>query len=298
LYKSFAQLREDLDETKPRVLVAAAAHEAHTLEALSQASKEMPMSVILVGNKQKIMEIIGQHNTPIKNVEIIEADSDEDCARTAVRLVRDGRGNVLMKGALQTGTLLKAALDSENGIRSTGTMSHIALVETPAYHKLVAITDGGMIPHPTLEQKVGIVKNVVEMFNALGNPMPKIAALAASESVSDKLPETKDAMLLQQMVENKEIENCILEGPMSFDLAVSKESAAIKGVDSKISGDVDAFVVPDISTGNVMTKALLYWGNAQMAGCVWGAKAPIVLVSRGASSQEKLFSIMLALRVS
>ena len=177
-------------------------------------------------------------------------------------------------------------------------MSHISVLEVPNYNKLVAISDGGMIPYPTFEQKVDIIENAVDLFHKLGVKTPYVAALAAVEAVSDKMPDTLDALKLHEMSKNNEIKDCIIEGPISFDLAVSKEAAFIKGYNKEITGNVDIMFVPNIVAGNIMIKTSLYWANAKMAGCVLGAQVPIVLSSRSASASEKELSILLCLAIS
>jgi phosphate butyryltransferase len=296
MFSDFSQLQNSLSSESPRTLVVAAAHDKHTLEAVFDAVKAMPMKYILVGDKIKIETISKQLGVTLAPSEIIEARDDEACARLSIECIRQGKGNALMKGLIETGTLLKAALDKEQGIRGTGTMSHLAILEVPAYHKLIGVTDGGMLPHPTLAQKADIARNAIEFFHRLGSLKPNVAVLAASETQSDKMPETKDAIMLTQMCIDGELGACNLEGPLSFDIAVSKESAKIKKHPSGISEDVDILLMPSVATGNIFCKGLLYWGGAKMAGCVLGAKVPIVLVSRGASAEEKLFSIMLCLK--
>ena len=296
MYRNFEELKNSLSTDAPKTMVVASAHDKHTLEAVYGAVKSLPMKYILVGVRDKIMEISGELGVTPNSEDILDAADDAECAVKSVKLIREGRGNVLMKGLIETGTLLKAALDKENGIRGTGTMSHLAILEVPGYHKLVGVTDGGMIPHPDLAQKADIIRNAVELFQRLGIKKPNVAALAAAEAVSDKMPETKDAAELQAMCERGELGECAVEGPLSFDIAVCKESAAIKKHPGKITGEVDIFAVPAVATGNILCKGLIYWGGAKMAGCVLGAKVPIVLVSRGATAEEKLFSIMLCLK--
>ncbi|MCL2201409.1 MAG: phosphate acyltransferase [Oscillospiraceae bacterium] len=296
MYQNFEKLQNSLTESCPKTLVVAAAHDAHTLEAVYAAADCLPMKYILVGDKSKIIEISHELGRSPEDADIIGAADDAQCARHAVELIRSGRGNVLMKGLIETGTLLKAALDKEHGIRGTGTMTHLAVLEVPGYHKLISITDGGMLPHPSLDQKADIIRNAVGFYNKLGIENPQIAALCASESVSEKMPETVDAQQLMEMSRRGELGRCIVEGPLSFDIAVDRASAAIKKHPSEISGEADILLVPCVATGNILAKSLLYWSGAKMAGCVLGAGVPIVLVSRGASAEEKLFSIMLCLK--
>ena len=294
MFKNFSELNSKMIE-KPRTIVVAAAHDGNTLEAIYNASGVYDFRYILVGNREKIISTSSKLGFSPKKEDIVDGTDDNDCAVTAVDLIRNGHGDVLMKGILETGTLLKAVLNKESGIRGSGTLSHLAMLEVPGYKKLVGITDGGMIPNPDLSLKADIVKNAATFFNSCGYKCPKIAALCASETISEKMQETVDASKLQTMCENKQLGDCLLEGPVSFDIAVSRESASIKGFSSEISGDTDILLVPNISTGNVLVKSLIYWANARMAGIVIGAKTPIILVSRAASAEEKLLSIMLSI---
>ncbi|MDR2167916.1 MAG: phosphate butyryltransferase [Clostridiales bacterium] len=216
-------------------------------------------------------------------------------AAEAVSLIKEGRGDVLMKGGIATGDLLKAVVNRENGIGLGGLMSHIAAFECPNYHKLLFITDGGMVPNPDLEQKAQILTNALRFMRSLGYNNPKVAALAAAESVNPKMPETAEAAELMRRAAAGEFGACTLEGPISFDLAISPESAALKGYESQISGKTDLMLTPNIAAGNILGKTLIYLANSTMAGCILGAKVPIILTSRGATTQEKLLSLALAL---
>lgn len=295
MFRDFQELQGSLATGAPNTLVVVAAHDAHTLQAVYSAEKELPMRYILVGDRQKIMEISAEIGYSPDVDDIVDGGDNADCARKAVELIRQGRGDVLMKGILETDTLLKAVLDKQTGVRGTGTISHLAILEIPGYHKLLGVTDGGMIPNPDLTQKADIVRNTVSFYKRLGVNELKVAALTASESVSAKMPETLDAAELQAMCTRGELGNCTLEGPLSFDISISRDAAILKGHPSRISGETDVLLVPNIVTGNVLCKGLLYWGGAKMAGCVLGAMVPIVLVSRGATAEEKFTSIMLCL---
>jgi phosphate butyryltransferase len=296
MFRNFEDLRNTLTAESPKTLVVAAADDKHTLEAVFEAVDTFPMKYILVGNKESIIEISKDLGKTIDEGDILDAKDELECAKKSIDAIRKGDGDVLMKGLIETGTLLKAVLNKEEGIRGTGTMSHLAVLEVQGYQKLIGVTDGGLIPYPTLEQKADIIRNGVGFYHGLGEPCPKVAALAASESVSEKMPETLDGAKLQEMCADGQLGECTVEGPLSFDIAVSKESAAIKKHPSKVTGEVDILLAPSIATGNVLCKGLLYWGGAKMAGCVLGAKVPIVLVSRGATAEEKLLSIMLCLK--
>ena len=293
MFKSFKELSNKM-KSGSRTLIVSAAHDVSTLEAVFAAESELNIKYILVGNREMILSLSSSLGKSLNDDAVVDGTDDTDCAHLSVELIRKGMGNALMKGTLDTGTLMKAVLDRESGIRGSGTLSHLAIIETPGYHKLIGVTDGGMIAHPTLLQKADIARNAAAFFQSIGYERPKIAALCALESVNPKIRETVEAAELQEMCRNGEIENCLMEGPLSFDIAVSRESASIKGFSSEISGDTDILLVPDITVGNVMVKALIYWAGAKMAGCILGANVPIVLTSRGASAEEKLLSIMLS----
>jgi len=294
MYKNLKELSDHIT-MKPKTLIVAAAHDMDTLKAVYSASKKFRMRYILVGDREKIISFTSQLGYTPDNTTIIDCKEDAECAEKAVALIRQGTGGALMKGIIETGILLKAVLNKENGIRGTGTLSHLAILEPPEYHKLIGITDGGMIPNPTPDQKRDIVINAVKYYRSIGYEDPKIAALCASETINPKIQETVDAAELQDMCRKGDLGICTLEGPLSFDIAISKESAQKKGVTSEISGDTDIFLVPNITVGNVLAKGIIYWAKAKMAGCILGAQVPIVLTSRGASDEEKLYSIMMSL---
>ncbi len=297
-YRNFDDLQRKILKDENKTIVIAAAHDKHTLEALFDAMEKIPLDYILVGDEERIFKIAESLGKEVLKERVFNSKSDEESAFKAVELIREGIGDVLMKGMLQTATLLKAVANRETGISKGDIMSHIAVVESPAYHKLLFITDGGMCPHPDVEQKEGIVKNAISFLKGLGYEKPYIAALCAVETVSDKMQETLDARDLEERSKKGDFGPCILEGPLSIDIAISKESASIKGIESEVSGNADILLCDCISTGNILTKGLIYLGGAHMAGCVVGAQVPIVLVSRGASAEEKRLSIMLSLAVN
>lgn len=199
-----------------------------------------------------------------------------------------------MKGKIQTADLLRAVVNKENGLRTGKVMSHIVIHEIPTYHKLLAVTDGGMMMYPNLDEKKQIIENAVSTFLALGYENPKVAVLAAVETVNPKMQESVDADMLKKMNIKGEIKNCIVEGPISYDLTMSKESASIKGFVSPVTGEADIIVVPNITVGNILGKSLVYSAGAKMAGFIVGAKVPIVLTSRGSTSEEKYLSLALS----
>ncbi len=293
--KNFDELIRKVANYKEKKKVAVvAAHDEHTLEAVFKAKEDGVVEPILIGRKDKIKEILDKHNFALSDEFIIDIEDESQAAYKAVELVNENKANSIMKGKIQTADLLKAVVDKERGIRTGRLMTHFAVLEVPTYHKLLAITDGGMVMYPTLEQKKGIIQNAVDVLLSLGYEKPKVAVLAAVEKVNPKMPETVDAAELKKMAESGEITNCIVEGPISYDIAMNRESAEIKGFDSPVVEDVDVLIPPNIATGNILAKALIYSGNAKMAGIIVGAKVPIILTSRGSSSEEKYLSIVLA----
>lgn len=294
VYKNFHELIKKVQESdvKKRVAVVAAQDE-HTLEAVFKAREDNIVEPILVGDKDRIKEILDILKIDFNDENIVEAEDDKEAAVKAVELVNNNKVDFIMKGKIQTGDLLKAVVDKEKGLRTGKIMSHIALHELPGYHKLLAMTDGGMMMYPELEDKKKILENAVEAFKSMGYVRPKVAVLAAVENVNPKMPETVDAAALKTMNQEGILKDCIVEGPISYDLVMSKESAKIKGFESQVSEDADILLVPNITVGNILGKSLVYSAKAKMAGFIVGAKVPIVLTSRGSSAEEKYLSLAL-----
>lgn len=294
-FKNFKELIESVQNAgSTKRVVVAAAQDEHTLEAVFQARKDNIVEPILVGNKEKIKEIIDRLNEDLDEASIIDTLDDAAAAAKAVELINDNKADFIMKGKIQTADLLRAVVNKEKGLRTGNVMSHIAIHEIPNYHKLLAVTDGGMMMYPEVNEKKQIIENAVNTFLAMGYDEPKVAVLAAVENVNPKMPETVDAYKLKEMNKNGEIKNCIVEGPISYDLTMSKESAEIKGFSSPVTGDADILVVPNITAGNLLGKSLIYSAGAKMAGFIVGAKVPIVLTSRGATSEEKYLSLVIS----
>lgn len=293
--KNFAQL---IDQVKGypsmKRMVIAAAGEEHTLEAALHARKEGIARPILVGDKAKILEILAQLGEEVPQEDIYDAADNVEAAAKAVELVREGKGDFLMKGYLDTSVILKAVVNKETGLGQGKTMSHFTMFEIPGYHKILVAVDGGMIPYPTLEQKKDIIENSVGVLRAYGYENPKVGVLACVEKVNPKMPETVEAAELARMNKEGEIAGCIVEGPISYDCAMDAEIAKLKGYESQVSGDVDVLVVPNIHAGNILGKTYTVTCKARMAGFIVGAKCPIVLTSRGSSADEKYMSIVVS----
>ena len=295
---NFEDLRKCVGSAEPKPVAVACAHDGHTLEAVLRAAQEGILRYILIGHADEILSAGRTLGCEIAPATVINADADEDAARIAVELIRDGKADFLQKGLMQTATILKAVVNKQTGIGIGRPMSHVALLEIPGYAKLLGVTDGGMMPNPDLEGKKAIVRNAVEMFHALGYEEPLLSALCAAENVSPKIIETVDAAALKQAALDGEFGRCILEGPISLDLALDAESAKIKGYESPVTGKTDILVVPSMSAGNIMVKALIEFAGAKMAGVVIGAKCPIALNSRSASFEEKYNSLLVCALMS
>jgi phosphate butyryltransferase len=247
-----------------------------------------------VGDKTKIIELLSKLNAEVHDQDIYDVPDDDEAARKAVELIHEGKGDFLMKGKLETAQMLKPVVNKESGLGTGGLMSNFVIFQAPRYHKLLVVTDGGMVTYPTLEQKKAIIENTVATLKALGYKQPKIGVLAAVEKLNPKMPETVDADALRRMNAEGEIKDCIVEGPISLDLALDPEAATIKGYESPVAGDADALIVPNIHTGNALGKSIILLGGGRMANFIVGAKVPIVLASRASSSEEKYLSLMVA----
>jgi len=284
--------------TSPRRVVVAAADSEHALEAVLRARKDSIGKPILTGHKAEILKILSKLGADVPAQDIYDVPDAEEAAQKAVALIREGRGDFLMKGKLETAQMLKPVVNKETGLGMGRLMSNFVIFQTPRYHKLLVVIDGGMVTYPTLEQKKAIIESTVETLKALGYKNPRIGVLAAVEKLNPKMPETVDADALRRMNAEGVIQDCIVEGPISLDLALDPEAVAIKGYKSPVAGDADALIVPNIHTGNALGKSILLFGGGRMANFIVGAKVPIVLTSRASSSEEKYLSLMVAAMVS
>lgn len=275
-------------------LAVAAAQDSEVLGAVLKAAEMGLIVPILVGDRAKIEEICALEALTLGEARIIDEPDLEAAAQISVRMVRDREADFLMKGLIETSILLKAVLNRDYGLRTDSQLSHVMLYDVPAYHKLLLLTDGGMNIEPTLAEKAMILRNALDASRALGMRTVKVACLAAKEKVNDKMPATVDAKALENMSREGAFgDDAIVEGPLAFDLAVSKEAAQIKGFKSNVAGDADVLLVPNIEVGNGIGKALTYLAGAASAGVIMGAKVPVVLVSRADTAEVKLYSIAL-----
>ncbi|WP_300281847.1 bifunctional enoyl-CoA hydratase/phosphate acetyltransferase [Peptacetobacter sp.] len=283
----------NLKESKQKpILSVAAAHDEEVLLAVKDACKMNIIKAILIGDEKKIREISKKINFDLSEVEIINEVDLKLCAEKAVKLVSSKKADYVMKGLLDTSIILKEVLNKEYGLRTDSLLSHVMIYEVPNYHKLLILTDGGMNIDPDVPQKKKIIENAIKAGKSLGIDTLKVACLAAKEKVNPKMKRTVDADELKNMNQQGMFgKNIIVEGPIAFDLAISKQACRIKGYESEVGGDADILLVPNIETGNGIGKALTYMANAKSAGIIMGAKSPIVLVSRADTHESKLYSI-------
>ena len=292
MIKRLNDILDNLKGEEKIILSVAAAEDKEVLQAIKDAVEKDIIEPILIGDENKIKLLSGHIGFNLSGIKIINSNSIEESAKTAVKLVSTKKADFVMKGILDTSILLKSVLNKEYGLRTDSLLSHVMIYELENYHKLLLLTDGGMNISPDYDQKEKILKNSVQAAKALGMDIVKVACLAAKEKVNPKMEATIHGDLLQRACkEGKFGKNVIVEGPLAFDLAVSKEASEIKGFKSEVSGDADILLAPTIEVGNGIGKSFTYMANAKSAGVNMGAKAPIVLVSRADSAESKLYSI-------
>ena len=269
--------------------------EASALAGAIEAASLGLITPILVGPAAKIREIASKNAIDLGTARIVDVPHSHASAARAVALVREGEAELLMKGSLHTDELLGAVVARETGLRTGRRISHVFLMDVPTYHKVLVVTDAAINIAPALEDKVDICQNAIDLAISLGFERPKVAILAAVETVTSKMQATVDAACLCKMAERGQITNALLEGPLAFDNAISKEAARTKGIRSEVAGDPDILLVPDLEAGNILAKQLTFLANADSAGIVLGARVPIILTSRADSVRSRSASCAVAM---
>jgi phosphate acetyltransferase len=249
---------------------------------------------ILVGPAATIREIAKAKGIDLGSTEIVDVSGSQASAAKAVALVREGKAELLMKGSLHSDEVLGAVIARETGLRTGRRLSHVFLMDVPTYHKVLLITDAAINIAPTLEDKVDICQNAIDLARTFGVERPKVAILAAVETVNSKMPATLDAAALCKMAERGQIKGGMLDGPLAFDNAISREAAKMKGITSEVAGDPDILLAPDLEAGNMMAKQLSFLANADSAGLVLGARVPVILTSRADSLRSRIASCAVA----
>ena len=295
MIKKLDDLFAVLKARQSKRLVVAFANDVHSISAVSKAVDMGIVEATLVGNRELIKTVCSKENINIRKFEIIHEEEEMAAAGKAVSLINEGKGEILMKGLVSTDKYMRAILNKENGLMMPGSiLSHVTVMETPNYHKLLIIGDVAIIPLPELKEKIAITNYLIQVAHALGNPLPKVAVLAATEQVMPKMPACVDAALLSKMADRGQIKEALVEGPLALDVAIDKESAEIKKLKNEVAGDADCLVFPNIESGNVFYKANTKLAKGEQGAIVVGAKVPAVLSSRGDSIKTKLYSIALA----
>ena len=294
----YEQLLERCRPLAPVPTAVAHPCEATALAGALEAAAKGLIVPILVGPAARIAEVAGRRDSPSIGCTIVDTPHSHGAAAKAVELVRTGQAELLMKGSLHTDELLGAVVAREAGLRTGRRISHVFVMDVPTYHKVLVVTDAAINIAPTLEDKVDICQNAIDLAVSLGVSRPKVAILAAVETVTSKMPATIDAACLCKMAERGQITSAVLDGPLAFDNAISKDAAATKGIRSEVAGDPDILLAPDLEAGNILAKQLTFLANADSAGLVLGARVPIILTSRADSVRARIASCGVAMLVA
>lgn len=293
MIKNFQDVLKIAKERGPKTVAVACAQDNDVMKAVHHAFQNGIIKAMLIGDAEKIEKICKDENIDISDYEVINIQDLAEACLKAVELVSSGKAQLLMKGLVDTGILLKAVLNKEVGLRTGNVLSHVAVFDVPTYHKLIIVTDAAMNIAPDLETKKQILENALVVSRALDIEEAKVAVLAAKEKVNPKMPATVDAGELVKMNEAGEIKGCLVGGPFALDIAISSEAAKIKGFVHPAAGDADILLCPTIEAGNVLYKSLTFFAAAEGAGVIVGTKAPVILTSRADSEETKLNSIAL-----
>jgi phosphate acetyltransferase len=286
----YEQLLQRCRDLEPVPTAVAHPCDQSSLAGALEAAEKKLITPILVGPEAKIREAASASGISLGHTRIVDAVHSHDAAAKAVELVRRGEAELLMKGSLHSDELLSAVVAKETGLRTGRRISHVFVMDVPTYHKVLVVTDAAINIAPTLEDKVDICRNAIDLAVSLGVDKPKVAILAAVETVTSKMQATLDAAALCKMADRGQITGGILDGPLAFDNAISKEAARIKGIASAVAGDPDILLVPDLEAGNMLAKQLSFLANADSAGLVLGARVPIILTSRADSVRSRIAS--------
>jgi len=294
--KTFNEMKEKINKQNPSRIAVAAAEDKEVLLAVKEAISMSLAEFHLIGNEELIKQLAKEIDLDLneKAIEITNVTNPIIASLKAVESVSSNKSQILMKGLVPTATILKAVLDKDIGLRTGKVLSHVALFELESYDRFLLLTDGAMNIAPNLEQKVQIVENSVDLAFSVGVKEPKVALIAAVETVNPNMQATIDASLISKMGERGQIKGAVIDGPLALDNAISLEAAEHKGIKSNVAGRADILVVPSIEVGNVLYKSLVYFANSKVGAVIMGATAPIVLTSRADTHDTKLNSIILA----
>jgi phosphate butyryltransferase len=271
-----------------------AAHDPEVLRAVAQATSENMVRATLVGDLPAIEALAAQVSADLGSSRVIHEPDPGLAAQRVVEMVRDGRADAVVKGQIKTGQLLSVVLNRHIGIRGRRLLSHIALFELPGMNRLVYVSDSGVVVYPDVYQKLEIINNVVHVAHLFGIPRPKVAILAASQTVHPKIPASIDALALAKMADQGWVAGADVDGPLGLEVAISEETAKLEGCSSPIAGLADVLIVPNVEAGNIISKGLLYFAHARMAALVVGAHVPVIISSRADSAETRYLSLAMA----
>lgn len=291
--KILEELMGQMNGYEQVVIAVAAAGDEVTIQVVCEAIRKKIANFILFGNEVVVNQLLASEGYN-EMVTVVHCETSKEACEKAVQSIVENKANVLMKGSVSTSIILKEVLKKENNLRTDNLLSQVAMMEVNGFDRPIFVTDAAMNIKPTLEQKVQIIKNAVLVANKLGIALPKVAPLAAVEVVNSAMEATVDAALLTQMNRRGQITNCVVDGPLALDNAISELAAKKKGIDSNVAGNADILLAPNIEVANVLYKSLVYFAKAKSASILVGAKIPVVLTSRADPMESKLYSIALA----
>jgi phosphate butyryltransferase len=291
---SFEEMVSAARQIGPARIGVVAAHDPEVLKAVGRARDEGMVEATLVGDWPAIEAYTTQTGVDLNGLTVVHQPDPGQAAQQVVDLVRDDRADVVVKGQIKTAELLGAVLNRHVGIRGPGLLTHVGIFELPGMERLIYLSDSGVVVYPDVYQKLEIINNVVAVARLFGVVEPKVAILAASETVHPKIPASIDALALSKMAEQGWVEGAVVDGPLGLELAISPQAAVLEGSDSPIAGRADVLIVPNVEAGNIVAKGLLYFAHARMAGLVVGAKVPIIISSRADSAETRYLSLAMA----
>jgi phosphate butyryltransferase len=292
--QTFDELLSAAQASGPRRMAIAAAHDPQVLVSVDEAKRQGIATAILIGDTSAMKSIAAASGLSLDEAEIIHETDATLAARKAVALAREGQADVVVKGQLKTTELLSAVLDRHTGVRDKKLLTHVGIFDIPNYNRLIYLSDSGVVLYPTIWQKLEIIRNAVDVAHRLGLEEPKVAILAAFESVHPRATVSVDALALARMADQGWVKGAVVDGPLALDIAISPESARIKQVRTSVTGNADILIVPNVPAGNIASKGMLYFGRARMAAAVVGAKVPIIINSRADDAETRLLSMALA----
>ncbi len=293
--RNFKDLIKAAQDQEEKRLVALNGTDESTLEALNEAVELGLVTATLTGDQRQIEETCHKLDIDINNYHIIHCESAKDASKAAANMVMEGKANLMMKGLISTDRFMRVVLKKDYGlVPSRNILSHIAVMKNANYHKILIFSDAGVLPYPDLKQKILMTSYLIDAAHKLGIENPKVAMIAPTEQILISIPSCMDGATIAKMSEHGQIDGGVVDGPMALDVAINREAADIKGLDSEVAGDADCLLFPNIDAGNVFYKTNAKFCNAQLGGIITGAKVPLVVSSRGDSTETKLNSIALA----